>query len=74
VAVTDTSPAAQARQLEVLRSLPGEHRLLMAIEISLFARELAKEGIRQEHSEWSEAQVTHELVRRALLTAPSLSP
>ena len=30
---------------------------MLAFEMSLFARELAKEGIRREHPEWQEAQV-----------------
>jgi len=52
--------------------MPGEQRLLLALEMSLFARELAKEGIRREHPEWSEAQVARELVRLAFL--PALLP
>jgi len=51
---TDTSPAAQAVQLELLRAMSGEQRILLAFEMSLFARELAKEGIRREHPEWPE--------------------
>lgn len=70
--VTDTSPAAQALQLQIQRAMPGEQRLLLALEMSLFARELAKEGIRREHPEWSEAQVARELVRLAFL--PALLP
>jgi len=69
VGVTDTSPSAQALQLQIQRAMPGEQRLLMALEMSLFARELAKERIRQEHSEWSETQVARELLRLAFLAA-----
>jgi len=47
--------------------MPGEQRLLMALEMSLFARELAKERIRQEHPEWAETQIARELLRLALL-------
>jgi len=47
--------------------MPGEQRLLLALEMSLFARELAKERIRREHPEWSETQVARELVREAFL-------
>jgi hypothetical protein len=50
--------------------MPGEKRLLLALEMSLFARELAKERIRREHPEWLEAQVAGELVRLAFLPAP----
>jgi len=42
----------------------------MALEMSLFARELAKERIRQEHPEWAETQIARELLRLALLPAP----
>ena len=70
MAITDTSNSAQALQLEILRSMTGEQRLLLALEMSLFARELAKEGIRREHAQWSKAQVARELLRLAFLPAP----
>jgi hypothetical protein len=70
VAITDTSPSAQAVQLQIQRAMPGEQRLLLALEMSLFARELAQERIRREHPEWSEMQVARELVRLAFLPAP----
>jgi len=50
--------------------MPGEQRLLLALEMSLFARELAREQIRREHPEWSKAQVTRELLRLTFLPAP----
>jgi hypothetical protein len=67
---TDTSPAAQAVQLEIHRAMSGEQRMLLAFEMSLFARELAKEGIRREHPEWSQARVARELLRLAFFPAP----
>lgn len=67
---TDTSPAAHAIQLEILRAMSGEQRILLAFEMSLFARELAKEGIRREHPEWPEARVARELLRLAFFPAP----
>ena len=70
VPITDTSPSAQALQLQIQRGMPGEQRLLLALEMSLFARELAKERIRREYPEWSDAQVARELVRLAFLPAP----
>jgi len=51
--------------------MTGEQRVLLALEMSLFARELAREGIRREHEQWSEAQVTRELVRLAFLPGPA---
>ena len=67
---TDTSPAAQAVQFEIHRAMSGEQRMLLAFEMSLFARELAKEGIRREHPEWSQARVARELLRLAFFPAP----
>ena len=51
--------------------MTGVQRLLMAFEMSLFARELAKERIRSEHPEWVESQVARELVRLAFLPEPA---
>jgi hypothetical protein len=72
VPLTDTTPSAQAVQLSVQRAMSGEKRLLLAFEMSLFARELAKEGIRGEHPEWPEPQIVRELIRLAFL--PALPP
>lgn len=68
--LTDTSSAAQAVQEKILQAMSGEQRLLLAFEMSEFARELTKAGIRHEHPEWSEPQVIRELIRLALLPAP----
>jgi hypothetical protein len=50
--------------------MSGEQRLLLALEMSLFARELAKAGIRRDHPEWTNAQIRRELLRLAFLPAP----
>ena len=50
--------------------MSGEQRMLLAFEMSEFARELAKEGIRREHPDWPEALVARELLRLAFLPAP----
>ena len=68
--VTDTSPAAQAVQIEIQGSMSGEQRLLLAFEMSLFARELNRERIRHEHPEWPETRIAGELLRLAFLPAP----
>ena len=68
--LTDTSPAAHAVQLEILRAMTGEQRLLMALEMSLLVRELAKAGIRRDHPDWTEGQVSREVLRRAFLPEP----
>jgi hypothetical protein len=70
VATSDTSPAAEALQLKIQNAMSGEQRLLLALEMSLFARELAKAGIRRDHPEWTEAQVARELLRLSFLPAP----
>ncbi len=54
--------------------MSGEQRLLIAFEMSLFARELAKERIRQEHPEWPETRVARELIRLAFLPEPLPAP
>jgi len=70
VAISDTTPQARQIQENILRSMTGEQRLLLAWDMSLFARELARLGIRHEHPEWTEAQVIRELLRLAFLPAP----
>jgi hypothetical protein len=47
-----------------------EQRLLLALEMSLFARSLAKAGIRHEHPDWTDGQVARELLRLAFLPQP----
>ena len=68
--ITDTSPSAQAIQVRVQQSMSGEQRLLLAFEMSLFARELARERIRREHPEWREADIARELLRLAFQPQP----
>jgi len=70
VPITDTSRAAEVVQLQIQRSTSGEQRLLLAFEMSLFARGLAREGIRREHPEWKETQIARELLRLAFLPNP----
>jgi hypothetical protein len=70
VPISDTSAAAEAVQLEIHRSMSGEQRLLLAFEMSLFARDLCRERIRHEHPQWTEAQIARELLRLAFLPDP----
>jgi hypothetical protein len=70
VSITDTIRAAREVQLQVQRAMSGEQRLLLAFEMSLFARDLARAGIQREHPEWEEVQVARELLRIAFLPAP----
>ena len=55
--------------MQIQRAMPGEQRLLLAFEMSLFARALAKAGVRRDHPDWTEAQVARELLRLAFLPA-----
>jgi hypothetical protein len=64
--MTDTDPSALAVQLRIQRAMSGEQRLLMAFEMSLFARELARARIRREHPDWTESRILLELVAFAL--------
>ncbi|HMK23115.1 MAG TPA: hypothetical protein VK466_12340 [Terriglobales bacterium] len=68
--ISDTTPKEREIQDKILRNMTGEERILLAWDMSLFARELARAGIQQEHPDWSEAQVTRELLRLAFLPAP----
>ena len=68
--VSDTTPEAQAKQDEIIRAMTGEERIMLAYEMSMFARELMKAGIRRDHPDWTEAQVTREVMRIAFLPAP----
>jgi hypothetical protein len=67
---SDTSPAARTVQLQIERATTGEQRLLMVLEMSQFARDLAAAGIRREHTGWTDAQVARELLRLAFLPDP----
>ena len=70
VTMTDTSPEARAKQDEILRAMSGDQRITLAYEMSMFVRELMREGIRRDHPEWTEAQIRRELLRRAFFPAP----
>jgi hypothetical protein len=67
---SDTSSAARVVQVKIEQATSGEERLLMAFEMSLFARDLAAAGIRHDHPEWSDAQIKRELIRLAFLPDP----
>jgi hypothetical protein len=68
--LSDTPPEMVEKQFEILRKMTGEQRLSIAIEMSLFARDLLKEALRREHPDWSDAQVIREVLRLALLPQP----
>jgi hypothetical protein len=70
MAISDTSPEAREIQLQIHRSMSGEQRILIALEMSLFGRELMRERIRSQHPEWDESQVQREIWRIAFLPKP----
>jgi len=70
MAISDTSPEIEAMQLQIRRAMTGEQRLRIALEMSLFTRELIKAGIRRDHPNWSERQVMIELFRLAFFPDP----
>jgi hypothetical protein len=47
--------------------MTGEQRVILAFEMSLFARELARARIQQEHPDWPQDRVAGELLRLAFL-------
>jgi hypothetical protein len=67
---SDTTSAARTVQLQIERATTGEQRLLMVLEMSQFARDLAAAGIGREHPGWTDAQVARELLRLAFLPDP----
>jgi hypothetical protein len=70
VPIRDTTSEAQAVQDEILCAKTGEQRMILAFEMSLFARELARAGIRQQNPDWPEDRVARELIRLAFLPKP----
>lgn len=70
VHVADTDPRALAIQVKLRKEMSGEQLLVLAFRMSEFARELTKEGIRNDHPDWPEQRVLGEIIRLALLPAP----
>ena len=70
MSISDTSDEAGALQLDILRAMTGEQRMLIALEMSLFARELAKTRIQHENPQWSDEQIARELMRIAFFPEP----
>ena len=70
MALSDTTPEIEAMQIRIIRSMTAEERLLLALEMSLFSREIMKTGVRMDHPDWTEDEVRMEILRRAFLPAP----
>jgi hypothetical protein len=70
----DTSPEAAAVQEGIHRRMSGAARLELALEMSLFARELSRARLKREHPHWSDAELTRELLRYAFGDQPLPKP
>jgi len=49
-------------QSQIHERMSGEQRLLTALEMSYFAHELAKQGLRDAHPDWSENKIRREFL------------
>jgi hypothetical protein len=47
-------------QLEIHRAMTGEQKIALAYEMSMFGRELNRARLRQEHPQWTEAEIARE--------------
>ncbi len=61
---TDTHDEAHRAQIEAHRSLSDAERFALVFEMSEFARELTRSGIRLRHPDWADELVEDELIRR----------
>lgn len=68
--MSDTSREAAAIQFEIIRKMTGAQRLDLAIEMSMFARELALTRLRSEHPGWSDWELKRELLRYTFGSEP----
>ncbi len=62
----DTTEAAWQTQRAILRRMTGAERVAMAFEMSDTARALTEAGIRHRHPDWTDEQVSNELLTRSL--------
>ena len=59
----DTTPAAHAVQMRLYREAGPERRAEIAADLSEAIREACRAGVRLRHPDFSETQVTHEVLR-----------
>ena len=62
----DTSPAALAEQIRVLRALGIEGRARMTFELSDNLRRIVADGVRHRHPDWDATQVKRRVLRLTL--------
>jgi hypothetical protein len=70
MALSDTSPEIKAMQIQIRRSMSVSKRLKVACDISDLAQAFRKAGIKRDHPDWSEREVTIELLRLAFEPNP----
>lgn len=66
----DTSAHAARLQADIHRRFQPAERLEMAIEMSEFARDLTRAGLRSRHPELTPLEIERELTRRIYGVAP----
>lgn len=49
---------------EMLRKIPGEERVRLACQLTDLCFEITRQGIRDQHAEWTADEVERELRRR----------
>jgi hypothetical protein len=64
VVARDTSPEAAALQIEIHRRMTPAQRLRAAIEMSEFARNLTRAGLRARYPGHTEGEIEAELLKR----------
>ena len=52
------------KQIELYRLMTGEQRSQIGFELYELAHEMVRCAVRQQHPDWSEAQMTQEVIRR----------
>lgn len=57
-------------QRSILRRMSGDERLRLACDMSDLAHDLCRARIRQQHPDWTDAEVVQEVVRAAFSPHP----
>ena len=60
----DTTREAHRKQIEVLRKMSPEKRALISFELSDNVRQNAIAGIKKQHPDFTDTQISRELLRR----------
>jgi hypothetical protein len=58
-------------QRSILRRMSSDERLRLACDMSDLAHDLCRAHIRQQHPDWTDAEVIQEMVRAAFSPRPS---